>query len=328
MSKTVNVTVHESQFPDAVRRDLIASLKSGRINHKFHYDSVRQTQRWLELHQAYSPSRTDADCSATYDRSFEAVAPKLAGTDIHLVGLGCGGGQKDTRLLDLLTRNGKKVAYTACDVSVAMTIVAAQTAQAQIKGLVCHPLVCDLATTDDLGSVLDDLHDKSAPRLFTFFGMIPNFEPQDILPKLAAWVRPQDQLLFSANLAPGPDYGAGVAKVLPLYDNDLTKRWLIAFLTGIGVEESDGEVKFGIEADSTGSGLKKIVASFHFKHPRKLTVEGDPFEFRASQSIRLFFSYRHTADGMPRLLEKHGLQVNGSWITKSGEEGVFLCRRA
>ena len=42
--------------------------------------------------------------------------------------------------------------------------------------------------------------------------MIPNFEPQIILPKLATLVRPKDFLLFSANLAPGKNYAAGVGK--------------------------------------------------------------------------------------------------------------------
>jgi len=82
--------------------------------------------------------------------------------------------------------------------------------------------------------------------LITFFGMIPNFEPQLILPRLAALVRPADHLLFSANLAPGSDYAAGVRQVLPLYDNALTRDWLMTFLTDLGVERDDGELRFSI----------------------------------------------------------------------------------
>ena len=70
MSSLVQVAIHASQFPENVRRDLLESLRTRRVNHKFHYDSVKQTQQWLALHQAFSPSRTDADCAATYDRSF------------------------------------------------------------------------------------------------------------------------------------------------------------------------------------------------------------------------------------------------------------------
>jgi len=73
MSTTANVTIHRSQFPEAVRRDLLESLRARRVNHKFHYDSVKQTQKWLALHQIYSPTRNDADCLAAYEQGFAAA---------------------------------------------------------------------------------------------------------------------------------------------------------------------------------------------------------------------------------------------------------------
>src|SRR5450755_4673534 len=99
MSDIASVAIHASQFPEAVRHDLIESLRSRRVNHKFHYDSVKQTQKWLALHQVYSPSRNDADCAATYDRAFAEAVRNMKSKCVHIVGLGCGGGQKDTRLL-------------------------------------------------------------------------------------------------------------------------------------------------------------------------------------------------------------------------------------
>ena len=111
-----------------MRRDLLESLRTRQVNHKFHYDSVKQTQQWLALHQAYSPSRTDADCAAAYDRSFAAAAARMAARRVHLIGLGCGGGQKDTRLLQLLQDSGKEAFYTPSDVSTAMVLVARQAA--------------------------------------------------------------------------------------------------------------------------------------------------------------------------------------------------------
>src|SRR4051812_49475085 len=102
MSSVAQVAIHPSQFPEQVRRDLLESLRTRQVNHKFHYDSIKQTQKWLALHQAYSPSRTDADCAATYDRSFSSVASRIASDRVQLIGLGCGGGQKDSRLLALL----------------------------------------------------------------------------------------------------------------------------------------------------------------------------------------------------------------------------------
>ena len=224
MSAIANVTIHESQFPEAVRRDLLESLRTRRVNHKFHYDSVKQTQKWLALHQAYSPTRNDADCRAIYEKAFEAAAEKIQAKQVHVIGLGCGGGQKDTRLLKLLKARGKEIFYTPCDVSTAMVLVARQTALAVLPEKNCFPFVCDLATADDLPRRICPILMPRASRLLTFFGMIPNFEPQEILPKLASLVRPKDFLLFSANLAPGENYAAGMKKILPQYDNALTAR--------------------------------------------------------------------------------------------------------
>jgi len=147
------------------------------------------------------------------------------------------------------------------------------------------------------------------------------------LPRLASLVRPADYLLFSANLAPGADYGAGVQQILPLYDNALTRDWLLTFLTDLGIQQDDGELRFGIETDPAGSGLKRVAAHFHFTHPRCLEM-GERFDFRPGETIRLFFSYRHTPDRVRALLASHGLAVLDEWLTKSGEEGVFLCHRS
>jgi uncharacterized SAM-dependent methyltransferase len=328
MSSLVQVAIHASQFPDKVRQDLLESLRTRRVNHKFHYDSVKQTQKWLALHRAFSPSRTDADCAATYDRSFAAAVARIDARRVHLIGLGCGGGQKDTRLLKLLQDSGKRVFYTPSDVSTAMVLTAWQTATVVVAPEDCFPLVCDLASADDLPAVLEALPVADAARLITFFGMIPNFEPQPILARLAGLLRPADYLLFSANLAPGTDYAAGVQRILPLYDNTLTRDWLMTFLLDFGVEANDGELRYAIEDDPGGSGLKRVAACFRFVRPCEVQVDEERFRFPAGESIRLFFSWRHTPALVRRLLGQRGLKVLDQWITKSEEEGVFLVSRA
>jgi L-histidine N-alpha-methyltransferase len=330
--KTANILIHESQFPENVRRDLLESLRTRKINHKFHYDSVKQTQKWLALHQMYSPTRNDENCRTIYENAFEAAAAKIKSKNVHVVGLGCGGGQKDTRLLKLLRVRGDKIFYTPCDVSSAMVLVARQTALAVLPDKNCFPFVCDLATADNLQELLVTRHpsprraEAQRRRLVTFFGMIPNFEPQDILPKLASLIQPKDILLFSANLAPGKNYAAGVKKVLPQYDNPLTRDWLMTFLLDLGIEKRDGKLKFTIETG--GFGLKRIVARFHFTRARGIQIEDKRFDFAAGDSVRLFFSYRHTSALVRKLLGRNGLEVFGEWIAKSEEEGVFLAKRS
>jgi L-histidine N-alpha-methyltransferase len=324
MSSVVQVAIDASQFPDAVRRDLLESLRTRAVNHKFHYDSVKQTQKWLALHQVYSPSRNDNDAARIYDAGFDAVGKAVDVRSVHLVGLGCGGGQKDTRLLRLLEEREKEIFYTPCDVSTAMVLTARQTALAVLPAERCFPTVCDLMGAGDLPAIFSQITTQHAARLTTFFGMIPNFEPEMILPKLASLIGPKDWLLFSANLAPGTNYEAGVKKVLPQYDNALTRDWLVAFLFDLGVEAGDGELRFAIE---DVKGLKRIVARFHFARARAIAIESERFDFRVGDSIQLFFSYRYTPELVRGVLERHGLAVIEHWVAQSEEEGVFLCRR-
>src|SRR5262245_59152357 len=123
MPSLAQVTVHSSQFPENVRKDLLNSLRSRQVNHKFHYESLKQVQKWLAIHEAYSPARTEPDCSRAYDLAFEAAAARIVRDKVHLIGLGCGGGQKDKRLLQLLRPTGKELFYTPSDVSLPMVLV-------------------------------------------------------------------------------------------------------------------------------------------------------------------------------------------------------------
>lgn len=326
MKSIANVAIHASQFPENVRRDLLASLRTRQVNHKFHYDSVKQTQKWLALHQIYSPSRNDADCAATYDRAFAETVNQIGARRVHVIGLGCGGGQKDTRLLKLLQAGGKEIFYTPCDVGAAMVLVARQAALKILPKTKCFPMVCDLATADDLSAAFASRFTLHASRLVTFFGMIPNFEPQEILPQIAALIRSKDFLLFSANLAPGKNYAAGVEKILHQYDNPPTHEWLLTFLLDLGIKRSDGRLHFSIERG--GLGLKRVMARFHFSRACRVEIESETFAFRRGESIRLFFSYRYTTTMVSKILANHGLAVLDQWVAQSEEEGVFLVRRS
>jgi len=320
-----HVDVHSSVFPENIQRDLLQSLRIRRIDPKFHYLTYKQSQKWLALHEAWSPSRTDADCAAVYDRAYLEAAGSIGEKPVHLIGLGCGGGQKDVRLLNFLTGQGTNIFYTPSDISLGLVLTALQSAQANFAELECHPLLADLTGATNLLEVLER-HENGRKRLITFFGIIPNFEPDAVIPRLVALVRPGDLLLFSANLAPGADYAAGVKHVLPGYDNPQTRDWLLTFLLDLGVEMGDGAIQFSVE--DSKSALKRIIADYSFSKARVLTVHGERFEFRPLDTIRLFFSYRYTPDRIASVLARYKLTIQNQWIARSGEEGVFLCGRA
>jgi len=243
-----------------------------------------------------------------------------------MVGLGCGGGQKDVRCLDILRKGRVKARYTPVDVSAPLVVTAHRAASSVMSPRpVSAGLVCDLVRADDLNEVLSSLLPKARRRLITFFGMLPNFEPQVILPRLGDLLRPGDLFLVSANLAPGEDYLRGVQRVLPQYANRLTNEWLVTFLTDLGMEDQPGKVRWSIEG--TREQLLRIRADFVFARRTALEYEGQRFVFGKDAPIRLFYSYRYTPSLLGSLLARFRIRIEQQWINESQEEGVFLCRK-
>lgn len=317
----VDVTIHPSRFPERTRAAYLESFRTRRMNHQFHYESEKQAQQWLALHEAYSPARTDADCLQTYDRAFAETTKSIQAAEIALISIGCGGGQKDFALLK--TFSALKLLYVPSDVSLPLSLTAHLRVTSSLD-VSSKPLVIDLAAAADFPELLNQFVPKTAMRVIAFFGMLPNFEPEQALRPLAAALRTDDALLISANLAPGAAYSAGVKNVLPLYDNELTRRWLATSLLDAGLEIAPADIDLSIESSSD---LLRIEANYRFRKAQHITIDREEFNYAAGEEFRLFFSYRHTPDRLRNLLAQYRIEISQQWITASGQEGIFLCRK-
>jgi L-histidine Nalpha-methyltransferase len=323
----VHIGIHPSQFPDRLQAELVESVRVRRINPKLHYESRKQARAWLRLHEAHSPARRDRDCRETYQRAFDDLARQLGPGLVQIVGLGCGPAEKECRLIERMPQAGGRVSFVAIDVSVPLALTARSQAAELLPADQCHALVCDLAAAD-LAAHLTSLTPPGARRLLTCFGVLPNFRPGKLLPRLAALLQPGDHLLLSANFAAGPDYRAAVQAIRPQYDNPLTREWLTLLLDDLGIEPGDGHIEFAIEPDAAWDSLARISARFEFDRPRCVVLDSEEFRFVRGDRLELFFSYRHTPGSMRGLLASHGMRVEAQWITSSGEEGIFHACRA
>ncbi|HUS34162.1 MAG TPA: L-histidine N(alpha)-methyltransferase [Verrucomicrobiae bacterium] len=341
MEHPVAVTIHPSCFPERTRAAYLESFRTRRMNHRFHYESEKQAQQWLAIHEAYSPARTDDDCLQTYDRALSEIAAKITSDNVALISIGCGGGQKDFTLLKYL--RAKKITYIPTDVSLPLALTAHINLECGVQrrshfsstapnqpttpstSIVSKPALLDLPATPDLSTFLDTLSPPNAQRIIAFFGMLPNFEPNEALPILASALHPGDLLIASANLAPGDDYRQGVQKILPLYDNAPTRRWLSTALTDAGLQISPADLQFTI-ADVNN--LLRIEAHYQFNTSQTIHLDTEQFTYTPNQTFRLFYSYRHTRDLLRALFAKYGLGITGEWITASREEGIFLSQKS
>lgn len=338
ISSHLNVCVHASQFPERLAGALRESLRSRRIHPRFHYQTAEQARHWLAVHCAYAPVCVRTDGLNTYDSAYTGVANRIpASSQCHLIGLGCGGGNKEARLAERLSGNGHKIFFTPVDTSLPLALTAwAKLKPWQAAPVLAHSpqrhapagVVCDLEAAPDLPEILASCSPQNSVRIVTFFGMLPNLEPGQVLPLLSRLLGPQDRLLISANLNPDSDEEAGLQHLLSQYQNPETERWLTLFLSGLGVDEDAGALHWRIERAATAPFPRCFTAWYRFQRAVKIEVEGELFTFQPEEELRLFFSYRYTQHQVRVLLARHALTVLDSWSDVSGEEGVFLCGRA
>lgn len=293
-----------------------------------HYQGAAQATRWRALYERWSPFIQHPGYRAMFDAGFEQVVLQ-APENVSVIGLGCGTGDKELALMQGLLTRPVNPTFAPVDISVPLVTAAGLLARKSLPSAGIHPLVADLSDPDtDLNDWFGSALPAADQRVFTFFSMLPNFEPADILSRLAGWLRPHDRLLLTANLAPGDDFNAGMARILPQYDNPETCAWLATFLEQGGVLPADGEMTFHVEAHPTEEGIRRVVARWRFSRSCRLQVTTGAIDFAAGDELELFTSARFQNPGVVKQLRRHGLEIEASWLAPDSEEGLYLCRSA
>ena len=298
---------HQGQSPAKVETERADCIRQRSIAAKFHYETDRQASLWLNAHNRLARSK---EMIRPYDEAAKALTPEWTYPDGALIALGCGGGEKEIGILNALPKGTR---FVPTDVSKPLALKTAHAAAEVNPSWVVMPLVFDLALADNLLEFIDQY--VGPKRIFTFFGIIPNFSPSLILPRLRILLRPEDRLLLSANLAPN-----GMDPILPQYDNDITREWLAEFPMKHGAGQ--GDMKFTVESSGY---LQRIVAHYHFSESCVMEANGEFFEFQSGNSLQLFVSYRYTVESLRDTLEQYGISIEDAFLTSNGEEGVFIC---
>ncbi len=283
------------------------SLESGRLDPKLLYVSDRQAALWREVFLRHSPIHGNPEFARIYREAFALTADRLAGKSVHFVGLGCGTGLKEAQLSRCLRERGCEVDFSAIDVSRELVEEAARQV-AETGASAPRHLVCDLAEIDFLKKWLDSASHK-APRLFTFFGLVPNLEPAFVVRLWREILRPGDVCLVSVHLAPvsdGVDLASAMARVLPQYDNAETRAWLAAAREELRLHPIMGEPRVIIGKHESIPCFRGV-ASWQPEErredhlPKVVAHPGDDFV--------LFQSLRYTPSQFDELLRGQGLSV-------------------
>jgi len=311
------VLVDQSVSPAAHRAGMLAALRDGVVDNRFHYVGERSARMWRELTSAHSPAHAD-DGLAAYDAAARAALDALPAGPVHLIGVACGDGVKERRLLGALAAAGRQdLRATPVDVSVPLATAASQ-AMAAVPGVqATSALAVDITAVTDLSPLLPPR--LPGARLVTLFGVVSTLGPGAMAPA-ASLLAAGDVLMVSANLL--PDRPGARDDVMAQYDNAPTRAWLGAVLEDIGIAGA-GDISFRWDtADGAGAIVGEVV-------PRTTVVarvDGVTLDLPAGRPIRVLQSFRHTPEGLGRLLARAGAGEVTTCVSTSGEEGVAVGR--
>jgi uncharacterized SAM-dependent methyltransferase len=325
----MTLTFHESQYPEQVALQCRQGLRARKLPGRLLYDSPAQAQRWLVYHQACSPSRTEPELLALYERAFD-TAIHLAPQErpLHYVSLGCGGGNKDALFVRRALDYGGPLHVSPADTSADLVLETMLRLQAVSPTLAASPLVVDLAAEPDLRRWLAQQEAHGACRIFGCFGIIPNFDYTALLAYLRRLMQPDDLLLLSANLSPGPYGSAAAQRIVPQYDNPLARAWFAGLLDSLGFAGSDLRLSVQARPRREGGEIWRIQADAHILQNVQLMLYEESFDFREGDVLEVFFSNRFTPAALPQLLGNAGFAVKQEWLLDSQEEGIYLCQHS
>jgi hypothetical protein len=288
----------------------------------WHYVSATQSELWRAVAAAHAPSSEDGDpVAVAYGEIFDETATALSGSQVHLVGMGAGAGQKERKFAQALGRAGCDVEFTAVDVSEALAFEAARGVGEVIAGKT-QVMVGDFR---EAGAFLPRLADSSDGRrqVFTGFGLSPNLHPDEFFPKVRCLLDADDgAALVSANLWPaGSD---AQRELLSQYDNPETRRWLGQLFVEWEVTEAEvPELEFSVgETD----GVAAVQAFATWPELGKRLLESAPSMvegWRSGDRIEVFSSLRYTTDNFAQRAEVAGMLVQTSRSSTCGREAIF-----
>lgn len=315
------ITVHESARTHTVRAALVAALRARRVDNRFHYIGDLAARRWRALAASHSPAQDAGDGLGAYAVAARAAIAALPPGPVHVIGIACGDGVKEQRLLGAMQSAGAPdLAATPMDLSVPLVTAAAE-AMAAVPGVrVPQRVACDLGGVADLSLVIGPR--EPGVRVVTLFGVVSTLGPTPVN-VARSLLAPGDVLLVSANLL--PDHPGARDQVMVQYDNAPTREWLRTVLDEVGIPAGAGPIEFSWEGHAD---IQAIHADVVLERDVTARLGGEQVQMAAGERVRILESYRHSPAALRAMLDTRGLQVLKVATSPSGEEGVAVAALA
>jgi uncharacterized SAM-dependent methyltransferase len=308
----VEVVLTESD----IAQEFAEAMQARDLPEKFFFWSARAARAWsvLSSEPALYGGLTESWKGMT------GTAASLArnfGRQIPVISFGAGDGVRDRMLMSALKDAGCECRYFPVDASQAMLELAC--AGGDDDDLETTGIKADISSPVHLVYAADA---AESPRLFIMAGnTISAFDPLAEIRYLAQCLRAGDRLILDGEL-----YDA--EKTMARRDNGMTRKFLSAVLSEVGIGGEDGEIRFDHKRDERRDGLHLITRNFRADRDLTVTVGGEEIALERGERIGLNFQYTYTPESFRWLLEDHGgLEIAEIIQSPDGRFVTAVCKK-
>ncbi len=301
----VDVLLREEE----IGRQFASALEQRRLDEQFFYWLPLSVAAWVQLCRG-SEYRNANRALKLVEKTAPALAELWPQVDA-LVALGCGEGSKDRPLLSAFDARGQRLAYIAADFS---------------QGLLELALSANHDVAREVRGVkLDIFRDQHLRKLApggrgSIFAVLGNtlgaFDATQFPARLRGLLRTEDRVLFDGEIFAGEETLRG-------YDNPVNRRFAFAPLAGVGVGDSDGELRFELRPGSNG--LHEVTKYFLAARDLEVHAGGRSISIAAGEKLRMSSSIKYDRRTFEDLIARGGFRIER---LETSDDGRFLLAAA
>lgn len=299
-----------------IAQEFAEAMQARDLPEKFFFWSPRSARAWTTLSEEASLYGGLTETWAAIAAEAESLARHFAGR-IPVISFGAGDGARDRILMNALKQAACECFYFPVDASQSLLELAC--AGADDDDFEAVGIKADISSPVHLVYAADA---AEPPRLFIMSGnTLGVFDPLAEIRYIAQCLRNDDRLIVDGELYEE-------SKTMARRDNPAARKFISALLSGVGIGNSDGEVRFDHKRDERHEGLHLVTR--HFRSARDLAaiVGGEEVPLERGERIGLNFQYTYTPESFRWLVEQQGgLHIVTEYRSPDGRFLTAVCQK-
>jgi uncharacterized SAM-dependent methyltransferase len=299
-----------------IAQEFTDAMQARDLPEKLFFWSPRSAQAWLILSDDASLygglAATWGVLAATAGNLVQQFPDR-----IPVISFGSGDGARDRMLLDAFKHCGAESQYFPVDASQALLELAC--AGADDDDFETTGIKADISSPVHLVYAADA---AEPPRLFIMSGnTLAAFDPLAEIRYVAQCLRGGDLLIVDGEIYEE-------SQTMARREHPSMRRFLAALLRGVGIDTSDGEIRFEDRVDERHPGMHQITRTFRANRDLVASVGGEQVPMQRGERIGLNFQYAYTPETFRWLLRQQGgFEIQQEYTSPDGRFLTAVCRK-